>query len=121
MCQTPPENQQQRLEFRHEKGRIQQTMPVSFLFYYTPARADLFKRKTSAVIRRLYMFHEERATSVQLATTDAPFREFRDGLLLSLLRLPRLASRARATGNFSLATREKCLVVSHPRRIPYQF
>lgn len=67
MRQTPRENQQQRPEFRHEKGGYQQTMPVSFLLPL-PRTGDLFKRKTSVVIRRLYMFHEGK-TSVRVTLT----------------------------------------------------
>lgn len=100
--QTPRENQQQRPEFRHEKGGYQQTMPVSFLLPL-PRTGDLFKRKTSVVIRRLYMFHEGK-TSVRVTLTFRFVENFVTVfsllLLLLLLLLPPLSS-SRATGNFS--------------------
>lgn len=58
-------------------------MPVSFPSLYART-GDLFKRKTSVVIRRLYMFHEGK-TSVRVTLTLRFVEKFRDGLRLLFL------------------------------------
>lgn len=114
VCQAPRENQQQRPESRHEKGGIQQTMPVSFSCFLPPTIAhpsDLFKRETSAVIRRLYMFHEEEGASVGAACHDASVSwkiSCRLSLYSSPLRLPRsLTFPVSRNGKFFSRPREK--------------
>jgi len=107
VCQTPRENQQQRPESRHEKGGIQQTMPVSLPVPLRPARAISLSGKRPLLFVA-FTCSMRRTASVQLAMTLRFVENFVTGFffpLLPFLPLRSYSLRSGATGNFSLATR----------------
>jgi len=131
VCQTPRENQQQRPESRHEKGGIQQTMPVSLPVPLRPARAISLSGKRPLLFVA-FTCSMRRTASVQLAMTLRFVENFVTGFFFPLV--PFLPLRSyfafRRHGKFFSRhetekererEREKCPVVSCPRRIPYQF